>query len=82
MCDPENKFDLPYATKSDINKAIKPLNISKAKEPSGISAKFAKTSADVIDCHLTNIINNDISLKKYSKHAKIATVRPILKKRW
>ena len=79
MCVPENKFDLPYATKSDINKAIK--NISKAKWPDGISAKFAKISADVIDCHLTNIINNDISLKKYSKHAKIATVRPILKKR-
>ena len=81
MCVPENKFDLPYATKSDINKAIKSLNISKAKGPDGISAKFAKISADVVDCHLTNIINNDISLKKYSKHAKIATVRPILKKR-
>ena len=37
-------------------------------------------SANVIDCHLANIINNDISLNKYSKHAKTATVRPIFKK--
>ena len=34
----------------------------------------------VIDCHLANIINNDLSLNKYSKHAKTATVRSIFKK--
>ena len=33
-----------------------------------------------IDCHLANIINNDISLNKYSKLAKTATVRSIFKK--
>ena len=32
------------------------------------------------DGHLPNIINNDISLTKYSKHAKTATVRPTFKK--
>ena len=37
-------------------------------------------SANVIDCHLANIINNDISLNKYCKHAKTAKVRPIFKK--
>ena len=47
----------------------------------GISAKFVKMSANVITCHLANIINNDLSLNKYSKHAKTATVRPIFKKR-
>ena len=31
-------------------------------------------SANVIDFHLANITNNDISLNKYSKHAKTATV--------
>ena len=46
----------------------------------GISAKFVKMSANVITCHLANIINNDLSLNKYSKHAKTATVRPIFKK--
>ena len=43
----------------------------------GISAKFVKMSANVITCHLANIINNDLSLNKYYKHAKTATVRPI-----
>ena len=37
-------------------------------------------SANVLDSHLANIVNNDISLKKYYKHAKTATVRPIFKK--
>ena len=46
----------------------------------GISAKFVKMSANVITCHLANIINNDLSLNKYPKHAKTATVRPIFKK--
>ena len=77
---PENEFDLPYASTSDINKIIKSFNVNKAKEPDGISAKLVKMSANVIDCHLANIINNDISLNKYSKHAKTATVRPIFKK--
>ena len=78
MCVPENKFDLPYASTSDINKIIKSLNANKTKGPDGISAKFVKMSA-VIDCHLANI-NNNISLNKYSKHAKTATIRPIFKK--
>ena len=79
LCVPENKFDLPYASTSDINKILKSLNVNKARRPDGISAKFVNMSA-VIDCHLANIINNDISLNKYSKHAKTTTVRPNFKK--
>ena len=63
LCIPENKFDLPYASTSDINKIIKSLNVNKAKDPDGISAKFFKMSANVIDCHLADIINNNVSLK-------------------
>ena len=40
LCVPENTFDLPYASTSDINKIIKSLNVNKAKGPDGISAKF------------------------------------------
>ena len=59
-CVTEKKFDLPYASTSDIvNKIIKSLNVNKAKGPDGISAKFVKMSASVIDSHLANIINND-----------------------
>ena len=82
LCVPENTFDLPYASTSDTHKIIKSLNVNKAKGPDGISSKFIKMSANVIDCHLANIINNYIyiSLSKYLKHAKAATVRPIFKK--
>ena len=82
VCVPENTYDLPYESTSGINKITKSLNVSKAKGTDGISVKFVKTSANLIDCHLANIINNDISSNKYSKHAKTATVRPIFKKRW
>ena len=37
-------------------------------------------TTNVIDCHLANIIDNDISLNKCSKHTKTATVRPIFKR--
>ena len=80
LCVPENTFDLPYASTSDINKIIKSLNVNKAKKPDGISAKSVKMSANVIDCHLASIINNDISSNKFSKHVKTSTVRPIFKK--
>ena len=54
LCVPENKFDLPYASTSGINKIIKSLNANKAKGPADISAKFVRMSANVIDCHVAN----------------------------
>ena len=75
----DKNFDLPKANVSDINKIIKSLTTNKAKGPGGISAKFVKMSASVTDCHLANIINNDISNNNYSEHAKTATVRPVFK---
>ena len=52
----DSKFDLPTQTASDINKIIKPLETNKATGPDGIPAKFVQISANVIDCHLSNII--------------------------
>ena len=37
-------------------------------------------SANVIDSHLANIINNDITKNVFSEKAKVASVRPIFKK--
>ena len=54
---------LPFASAKDINQIIKSLNISKAKGPDGISAKFVKISAD--------IINEDISNNKFSEMLKL-----------
>ena len=80
LCVSENTFDPSYASTSDTNKIIKSLNVNKVKGPDRVSVKFVKTSANVIDCHLANIVNNNISLNKYSKQAKTARVRPIFKK--
>ena len=79
-CVPENKCDLLYASSSSINRIIKSLNVNKSKGPDGISAKLIKMPANIIDCYLANIINNDVSLNIYSKHAKTATGRSIFKK--
>ena len=65
---------------STYNQIIKSLNINKAKGLDGISAKFVKISDDIIDCHIANIINKNISNNKFSENAKTATVRPIFKK--
>ena len=73
----DKEFELPYASAKDINKIIKSLNINKAKGPHGTAARFVKTSADIINCHIANIINKDISNNKFSENAKTATVRPI-----
>ena len=76
----DSKFDLPKPTAKDINKIVKSLDTNKATRPDGIPTKFVQMSANVIDCHLSNIITCDISNNKYSKHAKTAKVRPISKK--
>ena len=65
----DKEFELPYASAKDINQIIKSLNINEAKGPHGISAKFVKISADIIDCHIANIINKDISNNKFSENA-------------
>ena len=76
----DGKFDLPKPTASEINKIIKSLDKDKATGPEGTPAKFVQMSANVIDCHLSNIIACDISKNKYFEHPKTATVRPIFKK--
>ena len=40
-----------------------------------------KIIKDIIDLHFTNIINKDIDNNRFSENAKIASVRPIFKKK-
>ena len=57
-------FDLPPASKEDINKIVKSLNANKSTRPDGIPLKLIKLSAYVVDKYLTDlttIINHDIS---------------------
>ena len=56
------------------------MNPKKATGPDKIPVKIVKLAASVIDSHLTNIINNDLSNNAFSDSAKLASVRPIYKK--
>jgi len=77
---PEKMFDIPKATAKDINRIIKSLNTKKATGPDHISAKFVKMAANIIDYHLADTFNEDLSIDNYSENAKTATVRPLYKK--
>ena len=55
------------------------MNPKKATGRDGIPLKIIKLSADVIDKHLTNIINTDLECSCFSENAKIASVKPIYK---
>ena len=54
-------------------------NFRKAAGPDKIPAKAIKLAANVIDSHLTNIINNDLVRNSFLESAKIAFVRPLFK---
>ena len=56
------------------------MNPRKATGPDKIPVKIVKLAANVIDYHLTNIINNDLSNNAFSDSAKLASVRPIYTK--
>ena len=75
------RFDIPTAKVEDINKIIKNINPKKTTGPDKIPPKIVRLSANIIDSHLMNIINNDLSNESFSNEAKVATVQPIYKKK-
>ena len=75
------KFKLPKAQVSDINSLLKGINIKKATDPDTIPPKLVRMSADIIDSHLCNLINMDIDNDDFSDGGKIASVRPLFKKK-
>ena len=76
---PTIRFGKPTAKIEDINKIIR--NPKKATGPDKIPSKIVKLSANSNDSHLMNIINNDLSNNSFSNEAKVATARPIYKKK-
>ena len=71
----ENKdFNIKTASAVQINKMIKGLNPKKATRPDKIPVKIVKLAASVIDSHLTNTINNELSNKAFSESAKLVFV--------
>ena len=73
-------FYLPKASPKDINKIIKSLNSKKATGPNKIPPKLVKLAANIIDCHICNILNQSISSSKFPEQSRIANVRPIYEK--
>ena len=71
---------MPHPSTKDVNNIIKSLNANKATGPDGVPAKFITMSANVIDSHLTNIIDKDIDQNNYSENAKTANAKPVFKK--
>ena len=68
-------FGFPTAKVTDVSKIIKSLNPRKATGPDGIPVKILRIARNVIDSHLTNIINRDIKENKFSEDAKTALVK-------
>ena len=74
-------FDFPTAKVEDINKIITSLNPRKATGPDGMTVNILKLARNVIDSHLTNIINRDIK-NTFSEDGKTALVRPLYEKKY
>ena len=75
------KITIKEATVSEINTLLKSVNTKKATGPDNILPKLVKLSANVIDSHLCNIINKGLQNSSFPDAAKIASVRPIYKKK-
>ena len=60
-------FNIPVASVQDVNKIIKSLNPNKATGPERIPPKIVNLSANIIDSHLPNIINNDLNKHCHSE---------------
>ena len=74
-------FDLPPASKGDINKIVKSLNANKVTGLDGIPLKLINLSANIVGKYLPSIINHNISRSYFSDGAKNTLVGPIIKKR-
>ena len=60
-----------------VNKILRSINSRKATGPDKIPPKIVKMSANIIDSHLTNIINSDLKRNAFSVSGKVTSIRPI-----
>ena len=62
-----------------VNKILRSINSRKATGPDKIPPKIVKMSANIIDSHLTNVINSDLKINAFSDSANVASIRPVFK---
>ena len=75
----KKQFKIEEAKVEQINKILRNINARKAAGPDKIPPKIVKVSANVINSHLTNIINSDLKRNTFSDSARVASIRPIFK---
>ena len=75
----KKEFEIEEAKVEQINKILRNINSRKAAGPDKTLPKNVKMSANIIDSHLTNIINSDLKRNAFSDSAKVASLRPIFK---
>ena len=75
----KKEFKIEEAKVEQVNKILRNINSRKATGPDKIPPKIVKMSANIIDSHLTNIINSDVKRNAFSNSAKIASIRPNFK---
>ena len=75
----KKEFKIEEAMVEQINKILRNINFRKAIGPDKIRPKTVKMRANIIDSHLTNIINGDLKRNAFSDSAKVASIRPIFK---
>ena len=75
----KKQFKIEKAKVEQVNKILRNINSRKATGPDKIPPKIVKMSANIIDSHLTNIINNDLKRNAFSDSAKVASICTIFK---
>ena len=75
----KKEIKIEEAKVEQVNKVLRNINSRKATGPDKIPPKIIKMSANNIDSHLTNIINNDLKRNVFSDSAKVASIPPIFK---
>ena len=75
----KKQFKIEEAKFEQVNKILRNMNSRKATGLDKIPPKIVKMSANIVDSHLTNIINSDLERNAFSGSAKVASIRPIFK---
>ena len=73
----KKEFKIKEVTVEQVNEILRNINSRKAPGQDKISSKIVKMLANIIDSHLTDIINSDLKRNVFSDSAKVASIRSI-----
>ena len=70
----KKEFKIKEVTVEQVNEILRNINSRKAPGQDKISSKIVKMLANIIDSHLTDIINSDLKRNVFSDSAKVASI--------